>query len=358
MAALLQRGGSESFPRLELEAALGLRARLWRAGGIGMGSFLERSRERRGGKGWLLPLVFPLFLLSGCAPGAHDGETLARGDVAFARGDLEEALAEYRLALRQGADDADTHLRVAHTYSRLGRADVARDHYLEAIRRDPAAADQAVSDLVRLARESEERRDRLRVAQAVQTVLEIRPGVGVTDLAQPLARHYASTGEYARALPFYQRALGGANTSTRSELLREMAVAHEQIGDCSRALVFYEEHRETLPAWQRASVDHSIGNCSFEVGLQARRAGNDQEALRHFRTVVSLGEPRTQLPRVYFEMGEILSLQGSCDEAVAAYRRVREVDPSGNSPLVGRAQDRIDQIRFGSRSRFGPPGAC
>ena len=73
--------------------------------------------------------------------------------------------------------------------------------------------------------------------------------------------------------------------------------------------------------------------------------------------MLRLGEPRAQLPRAYFEMGEVLAARGECDAAVEAFRRVREFDASGNSPLVGRAQDRIDQIRFGRRGRF-TEGGC
>lgn len=304
--------------------------------------------------GRLVPAAF--LVLGACFPGGQDGSALARGDAAWARGDREEALAEYRLALRQGSDDPTAFLRVAHAYTSLGRVDEAREPYREAIRRDPTLVDQAVSDLVRLARESEGRRDRFRVAQAMQLALELQPGVSVADLSAPLARHYAGLGEYARAIPFYQRALA-AFPAQRGELTYDLAVAHEQIGDCARALVFFEQFRETRPAWDRGQADFHIGNCSFDLALQARRAGNDAEALRHIQTMLRLGEPRAQLPRAYFEMGEILAARGECDAAVEAFRRVRDADASGNSPLVGRAQDRIDQIRFGRRGRF-TEGGC
>lgn len=281
---------------------------------------------------------------------------MARGDDAWARGDREEALAEYRLAIRQGADEAAVFLRVAHAYTSLGRVDEAREPYREAIRRDPSLVDQAVSDLVRLARDSEARRDRFRLAQAMQLALELQPGISVGDLAAPLARHYAALGEYARAIPFYQRALAAAPPGQRGALTYDLAVAHEQIGDCARALVFFEQYRETLPAWNRGQADFHIGNCSFDLALQSRRRGDDETAVRHIQTMLRLGEPRAQLPRAYFELGEILAARGECEAAVQAFQNVRGADTSGNSPLVGRAQDRIDQIRFGNRGRFTESG--
>jgi tetratricopeptide (TPR) repeat protein len=316
-------------------------------------SFRDGAPRFGGGRLLSAALVF----LAACFPGGQDGSALARGDAAWARGDREEALAEYRLAVRQGSEDPLAFLRVAHAYTALGRVDEAREPYREAIRRDPELVDQAVSDLVRLARESDSRRDRFRVAQAMQLALELQPGVSAEDLSVSLARHYAGLGEYARAIPFYQRALGAAPPAEQGELTYDLAVAHEQIGDCARALVFFEQFRETRPAWDRGQADFHIGNCSFDLALQARRAGNDDDALRHIQTMLRLGEPRAQLPRAYFEMGEILAARGECDAAVEAFRRVRDADASGNSPLVGRAQDRIDQIRFGRRGRF-TEGGC
>ena len=94
-------------------------------------------------------------------------------------------------------------------------------------------------------------------------------------------------------------------------------------------------------------MDWHIGNCSFQLAQQRRDEGVPDEALPLVDRTLELGEPRNLLPQVYFLRGEILSDLGQCDAAVDAYRRVRALDPSGNSALVRRAEDRIDQVRFG-----------
>jgi hypothetical protein len=43
----------------------------------------------------------------------------------------------------------------------------------------------------------------------------------------------------------------------------------------------------------------------------------------------------------------MLGKRGECEAAVEAFREVPALDPSGSSPLVARAEERIDQIRFG-----------
>ena len=69
-----------------------------------------------------------------------------------------------------------------------------------------------------------------------------------------------------------------------------------------------------------------------------------------WRTVM-LGEPRSDQARAYFELGEILSDLGRCQDAMDAFLQVRRVDQTGTSPLVERAQWRYDELRF-----VGPTG--
>ena len=76
-----------------------------------------------------------VLLMVSCVPRATEDGALARGDVAFATGDLDEALAEYQLAARQG-DAAEAYARVGHTYADLGRVEEARDFYRRATERD------------------------------------------------------------------------------------------------------------------------------------------------------------------------------------------------------------------------------
>jgi tetratricopeptide (TPR) repeat protein len=285
--------------------------------------------------------------LAGCTLLGEEEGSISRGDQAYAKGDPVEALAEYRLALRQGAADPEIHARIAHTYVALGRTDEAREHYRLAASEDSSWVDQAVADFVRLARDEEKGRDRFGMASAVQTALEFRPGISVGDLALPLAEHYSDIGEYGRALPFFQKTLATVDHDSIPEVLFETAVAYDEVGDCETAAVYYEEYRERIPAWRQGEVDWRLGNCSFRMARAKRIEGDDEEALRHLETILRIGEPRNLLAMAYFDKGEILGYRGECEAAIEAFRQVRVVDPSGSGPLVDRAEERIDQIRFG-----------
>lgn len=321
-------------------------------------------------------------LLAACSGTVAEEGALARGDQAWVAGDVEEALAEYRLALQQGSTDAEVYARIGHAYAELGKIDEASDHYHLAAERDSAYTEQAVSDLVRLARAAETRGDRFGVAAAMEASLEFRPGVSVAELALPLARYYAQSGEYGRALPFYAKALATAPADTASDVLFETGLAHEQVGDCERALVFYEQFAEVATAAQQSEASWRIGECSYLLATRirsdlarARREGvvppggivavdelpesepgellseegvaaMEEVALMHLERTIALGEPRNRQAQAHFEKGELLAARGECEAAVEAFRQVGRVDPSGTGALVARARERIDEIRF------------
>jgi len=296
-----------------------------------------------------------------CSPRATEESALRRGDEAFAQGQYREALAEYRLAVRQGADDPSTLVRVAHTFALLGRVDDAGTYYVDAAARDEAWADQAVSDLMRLAVDARGTGDRFAMATAVETALGLRPGLGVGEMALPLARHYFENGEFGRALPFYQKAMGEA-TDSIPEVVFEVGQAYEEVGDCEHALIYFERHREMIRRWERAEVDWYIGSCAYSLArdLRSGRAGVDEQdlerALQLVERTLEVGEPRNIQAQAWFEKGEILSDMGECDAAMDSYAQVRYADQAGS--LVDRAQDRFDEIRFGRGLESLRGGRC
>lgn len=307
----------------------------------------------------LNPVIVLCVAFVGCSPRATDVSAVRRGDEAFAQRNFEEALAEYRLAIRQGADDPEIIARVAHTYTMVGRVDDAGAYYVDASARDPGLTDQAVADLMWLARGALARNDQFAMATAVETALGLRPGVGVGDMSLPLARHYFQNGQYGTALPFYDKAMAEA-TDAVPEIVFEVGQAHEEIGDCGHALIFFERFREMVRPWERGEVDWYIGTCAFNVArdLRDRVVVDDvlEEALRLINRTVEVGEPRNIQAQAWFEKGEILVDLGQCAAAMEAYAQVRYADQAGS--LVDRAQDRFDEIRFGRGLDHLREGRC
>jgi tetratricopeptide (TPR) repeat protein len=318
----------------------------------------------------LNPALVLWVILAACSPRATDVSAVRRGDEAFAQGKFDEALAEYRLAIRQGADDPDVTARVAHTYVMMGRVDDAGAYYVDAVARDPELTDQAVSDLMRLARDAQDSGDRFAMATAVETALRLRPGVGVGSMSLPLARHYFQNGQYGRALPFYQKAMAEAADSI-PEIVFEVGVAYDEIGDCTHALIFFEQFRGMVRPWEQGEVDWYIGTCAFAIARElldrSRTADPDpldperrphplEEALRLVNRTVEVGEPRNIQAQAWFEKGEILAEMGECAAAMEAYAQVRYADQAGS--WIDRAQDRFDEIRFGRGLEHLRDGRC
>jgi tetratricopeptide (TPR) repeat protein len=213
---------------------------------------------------------------------------------------------------------------------------------------------------MRVARGALDRGDWFAMATAVETSLRLRPGLGVGVMSLPLARHYFGSGEYGRALPFYQKAMAEATDSV-PEIVFEVGQAYEEIRDCRHALIYFERYREMIRRWQRDEVDWYIGTCAFALAreLRGRSELNEEEleqALIHIDRTVELGEPRNIQAQAWFEKGEILAEMGECELSMEAYAQVRYADQAG--ALVERAQDAFDQIRFGRGLERLRDGRC
>ena len=306
----------------------------------------KQERHGRSSRPWqrvaLVGMVLPAVFACSTDPGEETARL--RGDRAFARGEYEEALAEYRLSLQREDPGTAGAVRAAHAYAALGRVDEARALYDEAAREDSSHADQAVTDFVALAKRAIENGDSYGAASAMEAAVHFRPGVVVEELALPLARHYSNSGESGRARPLYLRALGTNHDDP--DLVLETALAHEEIGDCERALVFFEEFRELAPR-REVEIRWHVGSCSYQLSRELAEQGFTDEAIEYLDSVLRLEEPKTLLPQAYFDKAEMLAGLGECAAALEAYRAVPVVDASGSGPLVRRALDRVDMIRFG-----------
>jgi len=286
-----------------------------------------------------------LALFSACS----DPEpALARGDQFWADSNYTAALAEYRLALGQERNEV-TMLRVAHAYVQTGQFERARDQYRELIEQHPEYADQAIFDYLNVASRARQRADRYELAAAVDAALQLRAGLPTQEFAIPLARYYGSTGEVARALDFYERALTAAPRDTVPTLLFEIAQVHESQGNCAEAIGFFRSFRSRAPRRDArvGEAEWHIGDCAFKLARRALQDGDLDEALHNVDAVLELGVPENLQDEAWFERGEILLAQGRRDDALFAYRRVLELNPLGTGQIVDRARRRIDELRFG-----------
>lgn len=291
-----------------------------------------------------------LLLVAGVVATACRGDSasIARGNALWADSSYGAALAEYRLAASQDEDDAEKAALVAHAYAVDGQLDRARAAWENTLRMAPSYESQAVFDFLSLARRSLERGDLHGVARSVEAAVAVRPGVWPRDLAGPLARFYAESGDRERAVEFYELALVRAAADSSSQILLELGRLREELGRCEEAVPYFEAYarqgnRDDLVSearWRR-------GNCSFELATGAHEDGQLTRALTLLETVTDLGVPENLQDQAWFLRAEIQFAIGDRAAALEAYRRVLELNPARTGQLVRRAQRRIDEIRFG-----------
>jgi tetratricopeptide (TPR) repeat protein len=291
--------------------------------------------------------LLALVVVAGC----RDAETsLTRGDRLWADSNFTAALAEYRLSWEVGRSD-DVLARVAHSYAMIGQFERARESYDQLLRSSPHYADQAVFDYLQLARRAQERNDRYGMAGALEAALALRPGLHVEGMAAPLARYYARAGDGERARDFFERALASAPADSVADLLFDYAQLQETGGNCVEAMELFNAYRTRVGRGERSDQARwSIGNCAFQLGREARQAGDPERALTYLQTTLDLGLPQNLIEQAWFERGEALVALGRRDEALDAYVRVLETVRTPGGQLADRARQRIDELRFGRDS--------
>lgn len=292
-------------------------------------------------------------LLAAVLAGCQDNEpALARGDRLWADSSFTAALAEYRLAATQHGDEHAL-VRLAHAFARTGALTEAREVYGRLLQDHPRYVDQAIYDYVGLAQRALAQGDEFDAAVAVDAALQLRPELRLPAAVAPVARFYRRRGDADQALAYYQRALSELPADSTPRLLYEMAQLEEERGHCDLAIdylrAFQTQAGRTEGNWRSllGEARWHIGSCSFQLAQRAREEGQVSESLERLETMIGLGEPENLLDQAWFERAELLYGLGRFDEALAAYRHVLERNPTRTGQLVERAQQRIDDIRFG-----------
>lgn len=286
--------------------------------------------------------------LSACADPADRSVLL--GDRLLAVGEVDAAIAEYKLAQRQRGDSDELTLRLGHAYAVRGDVDGALEHY-EALSDDDRYRHQIAADLVGLAAGARERGASENMARSVEPLLEWGLGYVPPDLLLSLARHHARDGEHARALSLYLAVLSEEGEPPPA-LLYETGRAYASLGGCDRALPYFERYvdRANRRAVEYDAARFHYGNCLFVSADEDRAAGRPASAIEKLETMVDLGVPRTLLADAHFLRGEMYLSIGRSQSALEAYQRVLDLNPSRTGAMVREAEQRIRQIRFGFES--------
>lgn len=283
---------------------------------------------------------------SGCASEAE--ASLARGDRLMARGEVDAAVAEYRLARRQRGDAPEVLARLAHAYAVRGDVGTSQQLYEELVARDSTWRFQAANDLTEAAREALEEAGRDRMARALRPLVPMGLELLPRDLREELAGYHADRQEWESALPLYLSLMEGDRTPGPGVYYRA-ARSYQELGGCREALPFFERYLDARSgeAGDDGGALWHYGSCLYRVAQEDWRTGRREEALVRLDRLVDIGTPQTVMDRAHFLRGELLARAGRRQEALEAFREVLRLHPARSSPLARSAEERVREIRYG-----------
>lgn len=241
------------------------------------------------------------------------------GAVAEDRGNLEQAIAEYR-QVRQGERVVDAHIRVAVLLARTGQLRQAREYLNKMETDDPEVAQRlelAEVDVLREAGRYQEALEVLNGALAAQPgnadLLYARAMVAekldrLALLERDLKQILASDPENAHAL----NALGYT--------LADRTQRHEE------ALDYIRRALELAP--DSAAILDSMGWIQY-------RMGNHSKALNYLRRAYEADQD----PEIAAHLGEVLWVTGEQDRAREIWERARSQDP--DNPVLQKTLERF-----------------
>jgi tetratricopeptide (TPR) repeat protein len=286
-----------------------------------------------------------LLGLAACSGSPVDA--VERGDRLSGAGQVDAAIAEYRLALRQRGEEPEVLLRLGEAYGKRGEIEAGLRYMRRLLAVDSTYRYRAAAALSEAARIALERGAPDNMARALRPVEAMGIGLMPADLQLALARHYAELSAWGEALPLFLAATEDDSLSSVADL--EIARAFQELGGCREALRYFESFlgRGGSSGTDRSGARWQYGTCLFQVAEQERREGDERSARRRLDNLIEQGVPRTLLDRAHFERGEILLAAGSYEAAEADFLAVLELNPARSGLLVGMAEETIREIRYG-----------
>lgn len=289
-----------------------------------------------------LGLLVPLLLGAACAPVADHARL---GDRRYAERAFVDALAEYRLAMRQRAPDAELRAKFAEAALQAGALGEAVTAYHDLARAEPGAAEEAADGLARAARLAIGARDLSALSDALLALRDVAPQRPVGFLAVALGAGTA----YARrpeAMAVLLEAAAAASTPAGADsFLVAYGDLNAHMGRCDAATRTYQavllRSRQMPPLVEAARG--GLAGCAVDDGRASLSAGALQDAEARFRKAISIGQPDSVVRMAWLLVGDTRWAEGDTSTAQDAYRRAMSGAPDGD-PIASRANDQLNRL--------------
>ena len=269
------------------------------------------------------------------------------GDRRYAERSFPDALAEYRLALRQRSPSPTLRAKFASAALRAGAIGEAVGAFRDLAKEGPAEADEAADGLSRAAVAAEGARDIAALSQAVTALREIQPDRPLGALAVALGASFDPSGRPADALDLLVQAAAVSGPGAADSLL-------VLYGDLNLRLTQYDAAQRVYEGVLRRSPRNAIARaaraglagCAVERGRDALGAGFLDDAAEWFGRAIAAGEPDSIVRMAWLLTGDARWAAGDSARAVEAYRRAA-ADAADDDPTAARANEQLRKLLGG-----------
>lgn len=285
---------------------------------------------------WALVVV----AVTSCGGSAADHRVL--GDRAYVAGRFDEALAEYRLALRQRAPNATLRAKAATSAARIGELKPAIEEYIALAREDEERAGEAADGLERVARLALVGNDLVALRLAIGAIRDLgvhRPVGGTFALA---LLENAGPGGAVDLLPL--AAAAAPDARAQDSLMYEYGTVLRRTGRCEQALPVLESlarRRRVVSLAEGAARD--AASCALTLGRRALNRNAPTAAEEWFRRAVTHAGDTPVGRAAYVGLGDVMFARGEFQGAVEAFQRAMADAPAGDS-IAAIARDRLNLI--------------
>jgi tetratricopeptide (TPR) repeat protein len=229
------------------------------------------------------------------------------GDAYYKQGRLDEAMEEFRIALKLKPDYEKAHNNLGLVYTEQGRIDEAIEEYKEAIKLNPASA--GVHNNLGSTYYEQGRIDE--AIEEYREALRLKPDF--PDVHNNLGLAYAAKGRIDEAIEEYKEAL---------RLNPDLAQTRYNLGNIysnkGRIDEAIEEYKEAL----RLKPDYA--DAHNNLGLVYAKQGRIDEAIEEYKSALAI---RPDFPKAHNNLGNIYYNQGHIDGAIAEFQIALRLEP-------------------------------
>ena len=293
------------------------------------------------------PAIFlGVIVLWGCGQ-SSDHER--RGDEAYGAGRFNQALTEYREALK-ASPDARVWAKAGAAAYHTGELDAAADSYLRLAAEDPTRAEEAAEGLELVARAADRGGDAKGLESAVIGLGAIAPQRSLGRYALTLVRKPgAQASDLVGILP------GAIAVAPDAEAVDSLLVVYagalRETAGCDQALpVFQAALRRTKVAALSSRAEEGVAACSLALGLRSEAGGKYQDATLWYAAAIRIDSSTTVGRRALIGYGDARLKLGDTIAGALAFQAVAS-DRVQSDSISLMARDRLSELRAHPSSR-------